>query len=305
MTAGLIAGAATSGHFWVSLLLIALAAFAAAWVSDLHRVLDVTLRSSQPRRFEVGRARSDCSSVPSGRRRVRMPGRALASPHTPVRRASTLTHMERRAAPAAVGAIHRRAAVRALLHRRRHGRRRCNPSAGRPASAFWVTITALLVMRPDGPKSLELTCQRFGGTVGGIALVALAVVFGHKTLGADRLGIAARLLCSYRLEPQLRARGRTHHCEGHGATQSRAAAGRRSALAVGAAAGHGPGLRTCPVRNGGRRPGGTEKAIPCGRSAACRLTPCMGTQTAVKLPLPKSTRVASCTCRASKSRSGT
>jgi hypothetical protein len=46
MTAGLIAGAATSGHFWVSLLLIAVAAFAAAWVLDLHRVLDVTLRSS-------------------------------------------------------------------------------------------------------------------------------------------------------------------------------------------------------------------------------------------------------------------
>jgi uncharacterized membrane protein YccC len=45
---------------------------------------------------------------------------------------------------------------------------------------FWVSITALLVMRPDGPKSLELILQRLIGTAGGIAAAALVVQFGHK-----------------------------------------------------------------------------------------------------------------------------
>jgi len=41
MTGGLAVGAITAGHFWTSLPLIAAAAFAAAWVSDLHRVLEL------------------------------------------------------------------------------------------------------------------------------------------------------------------------------------------------------------------------------------------------------------------------
>ena len=45
---------------------------------------------------------------------------------------------------------------------------------------FWVTITALLVMRSDGPKSLELILQRLIGTAGGIAAAALVVQFGRN-----------------------------------------------------------------------------------------------------------------------------
>jgi hypothetical protein len=44
---------------------------------------------------------------------------------------------------------------------------------------FWVTITALLVMRPDGPQSVNLIVQRLIGTAGGIALAALVVLLGH------------------------------------------------------------------------------------------------------------------------------
>jgi len=44
---------------------------------------------------------------------------------------------------------------------------------------FWVTITTLLVMRPDGPKSVALIVQRLIGTARGIALAALVVLFGR------------------------------------------------------------------------------------------------------------------------------
>jgi len=44
MTAGLAVGAISSDHFWASLSLIAAAAFTAAWVSDLHRTLELMAR---------------------------------------------------------------------------------------------------------------------------------------------------------------------------------------------------------------------------------------------------------------------
>jgi Fusaric acid resistance protein-like len=182
MTAGLVVGAATSGHFWLSLSLIAIAAFVAAWVSDLHRVLELMSRFGAVSLvigsgsgvhdpiaaacFLAGgvfaclvvllghliRQYEDLEPLPTWSEGLRLllSGQSIAG----LRFALSYTGV-------AIVAV---AATQALGVQR----------------GFWVTITALLVMRPDGPKSLELALQRFVGTVGGIALAALVVSFSHK-----------------------------------------------------------------------------------------------------------------------------
>ena len=182
MTAGLVVGSITSGDVWTSLLLIAAAAFTAAWVSDMHRVLELMSRFGAVSLvigagagvhdpgaavcFLAGgvlaclvvavghliRQVEDLEPLPTWSQGLRLllTGQSVAG----LRFALCYTGV-------AVVAV---AATQALGMQR----------------GFWVTITALLVMRPDGPKSLELILQRLIGTAGGIAAAALVVQFGHR-----------------------------------------------------------------------------------------------------------------------------
>ncbi|HTS54802.1 MAG TPA: FUSC family protein [Burkholderiales bacterium] len=182
MTAGAAIGATTAGDFWLSLLLVAVAAFAAAWVSDLHRVLELVSRFA-------------AVSVVIG---------AGAGVHDPRAAVSFFAGGVFACLLVLVGNLIRRAqdlqplptwseGLRLVLSGRSVAGLRftlCYTAVAVIAATatqavgvqrgFWVTITALLVMRPDGPKSLELTVQRFIGTTGGIALAALVVLFGHQ-----------------------------------------------------------------------------------------------------------------------------
>jgi uncharacterized membrane protein YccC len=182
MTTGAVIGATTAGNFWFSLFLVGAAAFAAAWVSDLHRALELVSRFAavslvigsgagvhDPRAaisFFAGgafaclvvlaghliRQAEELEPLPTWSEGLRLvlAGRSVAGLRF------TLTYTA-----VAVTAV---TATQALGLQR----------------GFWVTITALLVMRPDGPKSLELALQRFIGTTGGIALAALVVLFDSR-----------------------------------------------------------------------------------------------------------------------------
>lgn len=181
MTAGLVVGAATADHYWSSLLLIAIGAFTAAWVSDLHRILELISRFGAVSLvvgagahvhdplaavcFFAGgafaclvvlvghfiREAKDLQPLPTWSEGLRLllSGQSIAG----LRFALCYTGV----------------AIIAVL---------AVPAMGLQRG-FWVTITALLVMRPDGPKSVTLIVQRVIGTVGGIALAALVVLFGH------------------------------------------------------------------------------------------------------------------------------
>jgi len=181
MTAGLTVGAVSSEHFWVSLALIGAAAFTAAWVSDLHRILELMSRfgavslvigagakvydpSAAVCFFAGGvfasgvvlvghfiRESRDLEPLPTWSQGLRLllSGQSIAG----LRFALCYTAV----------------AVVAVLATQTLGLQR----------GFWVTITTLLVMRPDGPKSVTLIVQRLIGTAGGIALAALVVTFGQ------------------------------------------------------------------------------------------------------------------------------
>jgi len=182
MTAGLVVGSIAAGDFWGSLLLIAAAAFTAAWVSDMHRILELISRFGAVS-LVIGagagvhdpgaaacflgggvfacvvvlvghliREVEDLQPLPTWSDGVRLllSGKSVAG----LRFAACYTAV-------AVVAV---TATQALgVHR-----------------GFWVTITVLLVMRPDGPKSLEFILQRLVGTAGGIAVAAMVVEFGHN-----------------------------------------------------------------------------------------------------------------------------
>jgi hypothetical protein len=182
MTAGLVVGSITAGDFWSSLLLIAAAAFTAAWVSDMHRILELM-------------SRFGAVSLVIG---------AGAGVHDPIAAASFLAGGVFACLLVLVGHLIRQAedleplptwseGVRLLLSGQSVAGLRfalCYTAVAVIAvtatqalgmhRGFWVTITALLVMRPDGPKSLELILQRLVGTAGGIAIAALVVQFGHN-----------------------------------------------------------------------------------------------------------------------------
>jgi len=181
MTAGLVVGAISADHFWASLLLIAAAAFTAAWVSDLHRILELMARfgavslvigagahvydPAAAGCFLAGgvfaclvvltghfiREAQDLDPLPSWSQGLRLllSGQSIAG----LRFALCYT---------AVAVVAVFATQTLGLHR-----------------GFWVTITTLLVMRPDGPKSVTLIIQRLIGTASGIALAALVVMVGQ------------------------------------------------------------------------------------------------------------------------------
>jgi uncharacterized membrane protein YccC len=181
MTAGLVVGAVTAGYFWASLLLIVVGAFTAAWVSDLHRILELISRFGA------------VSLVAGAGARVHDPMAAVCFLAGGVFACLVvlLGHLIREAkdlqplptwseglrlllsgqsiAGLRFGLCYTGVAVIAVLAAQALGLQR----------GFWVAITALLVMRPDGHKSVTLIVQRMIGTVGGIALAALVVLFGH------------------------------------------------------------------------------------------------------------------------------
>ena len=181
MTAGLAVGAISTDRYWASLSLIAAAAFTAAWVSDLHRILELMARFGAVSLvigagahvydpvaavcFLAGgvfsclvvlaghfiRESRDLEPLPTWSEGLRLllSGQSIAG----LRFALCYTAV----------------AVAAVLATQTLGLQR----------GFWVTITALLVMRPDGPQSVNLIVQRLIGTAGGIALAALVVLLGH------------------------------------------------------------------------------------------------------------------------------
>jgi uncharacterized membrane protein YccC len=184
MTAGLVVSSVTAGDFWSSLLLITAAAFTAAWVSDLHRILELMSRfgavslvigagagvhnAIAAASFLAGgvfaclvvlvghsiRRAEDLEPLPTWSEGVRL----LLSGQSVAGLRFTLCYT-------AVAVIAVTATQALGVHR-----------------GFWVTITALLVMRPDGPKSVELILQRLVGTAGGIAIAAVVVMFGHNAI---------------------------------------------------------------------------------------------------------------------------
>jgi hypothetical protein len=182
MTGGAILGAVVAGEIWLTLGLIAAGAFATARVADLHQPLEVVCRFAT-----VGMV------IGSG-----------AGIHDPGAAAAFLSGGLFACVVVLAGYLLRRArdapplptwsqGVRLALSGQSVGGLRytlcyvavtvvacsATQALGLPRG-FWVTVTVLFVMRPDGRASIRLVLQRFLGTVGGIAVAALVVEVGHN-----------------------------------------------------------------------------------------------------------------------------
>ena len=174
-------GALTAGDLWIVLAMTALGAFAIAWVADRHRPLEMVFRfatvglviGSGAQIHARGAALAFfCGGLFAGL--VVIVGylvrRAQAAPPLPtwsrgfrlLLSGQTVAGMRFALCFVAASAI--AVAATPILGLQR---------------GFWITITVLFVMRPDGPQSLKLVLQRFIGTVGGIAVAALIVELSH------------------------------------------------------------------------------------------------------------------------------
>lgn len=182
MTAYAVIGAMTAGHFWVALALISTGAFATAWVADMHRPLETVFRfatvgaviGSGAHVYSPGAGVAffggglfACLIVLTGyfiRRARNVPAlptwmqgwQLLLSGQSTAGIRYTLCYV----AATALGV----AATQTLGLSR----------------GFWITVTVLFVMRPDGPQSVKLVLQRLIGTLGGIALAAAIVQLSHE-----------------------------------------------------------------------------------------------------------------------------
>jgi uncharacterized membrane protein YccC len=175
-------GALTVGDFWIVLILTALGAFATAWVADMHRPLEMVFRFAT-----VGLV------IGSGAQ-IHAPGAAFAFLCGGLFACLVVIvgYLVRRARAAPPLPTWSRGFQLLLSGRSIAGMRfaLCFVAASAIAVAatpvlglqrgFWITITVLFVMRPDGPQSLKLVLQRFIGTVAGIAVAALIVELSHE-----------------------------------------------------------------------------------------------------------------------------
>jgi uncharacterized membrane protein YccC len=182
MTAGAVLGTIVDGDLWRTLGLVAAGAFATAWVADLHRPLEMVCRFTT-----VGIVIGSGANIHnSGAGAAFFIGGLFACVVV------LLGYLARKAEdePPLPTWIH---AMRLVLSGQSVAGLRytlcyvtvaviaCSATQALGMSrGFWVTVTALFVMRPDGPASIKLVFQRFLGTLGGIALAALAVGLSHN-----------------------------------------------------------------------------------------------------------------------------
>jgi Fusaric acid resistance protein-like len=181
MTAGAVIGTLATGHFWFTAGLIGAAAFVAAWVMDLDRQLELVARFAavsivigngvgvhDPRAAVAfcagGLFASLLVFVGYWRRR------AQSEPAAPSwGRAFGMVLTGRSVAGFRFAACYAAVAVLAVAATQTLGLQR----------GFWITITALFVMRPDGIESVKLMTQRLIGTVAGVGAAALVVQLAH------------------------------------------------------------------------------------------------------------------------------